>query len=90
VHNCALQLTFLERLDSLTTLQFQCDEYQEQSYLLDPWLEKIVAPPVEALRKHATKIITENYKGEPSIRVSRLSLVIYQIIKTRGYKTIGR
>lgn len=66
------------------------NEYQEQSYLLDPWLEKIVVPPVERFRTYAfakasenlpTKLVTEEAKG--------LSWIIYYIITTRGYKTIG-
>jgi hypothetical protein len=67
----------------------QCDEYQEQSYLLDPWLDKIIVPPVEALRQYTAKAVTENRDELITSRFFYLCLVIYQIVKTRGYKTIG-
>jgi hypothetical protein len=67
----------------------QCDQYQEQSFLLDPWLDKIVVPPVEALRQYIAKVVSEDREELISSRFFRLARIIYQIVKTRGYKTIG-
>ncbi|KAG6814258.1 hypothetical protein H0H92_015373 [Tricholoma furcatifolium] len=65
------------------------DEYQEQSYLLDPYLESMVIPVVECLRSHAKTTISNNQQGSPG-RVQRLSTLLYSFIKCRGYKTIIR
>lgn len=67
------------------------DEYQEQPYLLDPWLEKIIGPPVERFRAYAfAKVSEENPTIIVTPRIKRLSYIIYYITKTRGHKVIGK
>ncbi|KAF5382770.1 hypothetical protein D9615_002931 [Tricholomella constricta] len=65
------------------------DEYQEQSYLLDPYLENLVAPVVNCLRSHA-KVFNINHRRGSSGRLERLALLLYSYVKCRGYKTIIR
>ncbi|KAG5648314.1 hypothetical protein DXG03_004886 [Asterophora parasitica] len=65
------------------------DTYQEQSYLLDPYLEAMVAPVVDCLRSHAKTSILNEKRGSPA-RVNRLALLLYGYVKCRGYKTIIR
>ncbi|KAG6816305.1 hypothetical protein H0H87_007137 [Tephrocybe sp. NHM501043] len=65
------------------------DEYQEQSYLLDPYLENMVEPVVECLRSHAKTSVSNNRRGSPD-RVERLATLLYSYVKCRGYKTIIR
>ncbi|KAF8194166.1 hypothetical protein BJ912DRAFT_192002 [Pholiota molesta] len=66
------------------------DGYQEQSYLLDPFLEDLVAPVVENLKEFA-RISVENpdLKYSPW-RASTVSRILYRYIKFRGYKTISQ
>ncbi|KAF8073788.1 armadillo-type protein [Lyophyllum atratum] len=64
------------------------DVYQEQSYLLDPYLENMVAPVVDCLRSHAKASIIDRRRGSPK-RVERLALLLYSYVKCRGYKTIN-
>ncbi|SNX81662.1 related to Tubulin-folding cofactor D [Melanopsichium pennsylvanicum] len=69
------------------------DEYQDQSHLLDPYLEQIVSPPVEALQRHvrslshAPNIDGSSHRLTPG-SVSLLSKLIYAYTKVRGHKTI--
>ncbi|KAG5635354.1 hypothetical protein H0H81_011555 [Sphagnurus paluster] len=65
------------------------DEYQEQSYLLDPYLESLVVPVVESLRTHTKVSVAKNRRGSPK-RVERLARLLYSYIKLRGYKTISQ
>ncbi len=64
----------------------QLDEYQEQSYLLDPYLEELVQPVIAAfrarVRQHGASLTTP--------RIQRLAHLIYFFTKVRGAKTIGR
>jgi hypothetical protein len=46
-------------------------------------------PLVQALRTHAQAVVQDPRVPITSPRLVILSLVIYHIIKTRGYKTIG-
>lgn len=63
-------------------------EYQEQSYLLDPYLENLVVPVAECLRAHA-RTRTSDPAAKSSIpRLGRLAELLYNYIKCRGYKTI--
>lgn len=67
----------------------QLHEYQEQAYLLDPFLESLVSPVVGKIKAFA-----HDYRGGPQRapsgrRVERLSLLLYGYIKFRGYKTIS-
>ncbi|KAG6841983.1 hypothetical protein C0991_004474 [Blastosporella zonata] len=63
------------------------DEYQEQSYLLDPYLENMVEPVVGCLRSHAKASVFNNRTGSPG-RIERLATLLYSYVKCRGYKTI--
>ncbi|KAG6850743.1 hypothetical protein H0H93_009366 [Arthromyces matolae] len=65
------------------------DEYQEQSYLLDPHLEAMVMPVANALRSHAKSSVHTQQRGSES-RVERLSSLLYSYVKCRGYKTISQ
>ncbi|KAG6890812.1 hypothetical protein C0995_003245 [Termitomyces sp. Mi166 len=65
------------------------DEYQEQSYLLDPYLEAMVTPVVNCLRSYAKSTVSNRQQGS-EVRVERLSTLLYNYVKCRGYKTIIR
>jgi hypothetical protein len=65
-------------------------EYQEQSYLLDPYLESLVSPVAECLRKYALTCVNARVAQSSHSRVERLSDLLHNYIKFRGYKTISR
>ncbi|KAF8133796.1 TBCD protein [Boletus edulis] len=69
--------------DVLRRLSLILAEYQEQSYLLDPYLEDLVIPVAECLRTHARTVHIRPILG-------RLADLLYNYIKFRGYKTITR
>jgi len=64
--------------------------YQEQSYLLDPFLEKLVVPVVECLKSYAKRCTTDPGQWGSPARVERMTLLLYSFVKCRGYKTIIR
>ncbi|PPR01746.1 hypothetical protein CVT24_001566 [Panaeolus cyanescens] len=66
------------------------DEYQEQPYLLDPYLEELVAPLVESLKDYAVKSIANPEKDAFNFRAIHLTSMLYCYIKFRGYKAIIR
>ncbi|KAL1950308.1 hypothetical protein VTO73DRAFT_5432 [Trametes versicolor] len=66
------------------------DQYQEQAYLLDPYLEQLFAPVVETLKTHAKKFVSSSSVSVSKWRLHRLSLLVYHFIKFRGYKTMTR
>lgn len=74
---------------SVLTMPGKLDEYQEQSYLLDPFLEQLVVPVAECLKSHA-KVSVSASAAVPTSRVGRIALLLYQYIKCRGYKTISQ
>ncbi|KAL8277086.1 hypothetical protein RQP46_010514 [Phenoliferia psychrophenolica] len=76
----AAEVTLLARLCAIL------DEYQEQSYLLDPHLEQLVKPIVERLRAH----VNLPHANLSTRRVERLSRLLYFFTKVRGAKTILR
>ncbi|KAI6166541.1 TBCD protein [Pisolithus thermaeus] len=63
-------------------------EYQEQSYLLDPYLENLVVPVAECLRAHARTRTSDPASKSSTVRLGRLAELLYNYIKLRGYKTI--
>ncbi|KAJ7644104.1 TBCD protein [Roridomyces roridus] len=62
------------------------DEYQEQAYLLDPFLEQLVGPVVAAVKHHAQN----NPQNADPGRIERVGMLLYSYVKSRGYKTIIR
>lgn len=71
----------------LSQLRTILDEDQEQSYLLDPHLEAMVTPPVQALQRAVKSRRDLTTKNEDICRIARL---LYSYAKVRGYKTILR
>ncbi|KAG0693184.1 ARM repeat-containing protein [Suillus ampliporus] len=65
-------------------------EYQEQSYLLDPYLESLVFPVAGCLRKYAMTCVSTPGAQSSHSRVGRLADLLHNYIKFRGYKTITR
>ena len=65
------------------------DEYQEQSYLLDPFLEQLVVPVVDCLKRHVSASLSATHIGSVH-RIGHLSALLYQYVKCRGYKTISK
>ncbi|KAF8827676.1 hypothetical protein HHX47_DHR4000188 [Lentinula edodes] len=55
------------------------DEYQEQSYLLDPYLEKLVTPVVERLRSHAKEFLSDRSHRGSDFRMWRLSMLLQSV-----------
>lgn len=62
--------------------------YQEQAYLLDPFLERLINPVVEQFKTSVASISSSD--GPPSsANIGRLALLLYHYVKFRGYKTIS-
>lgn len=78
-----------EVLGALTAI---LDEYQDQAHLLDPYLHRMVSPPVEALQRHVRALSGSNAVASsdilPEDSIARLSKLVYAYTKVRGYKTI--
>ncbi|KAJ9476833.1 Tubulin-specific chaperone D [Pseudozyma hubeiensis] len=78
--------------DVLAKLVAILDEYQDQSNLLDPYLERIVLPPVESLQRHVRSHVSYNSRETvhhlTAEAVTRQSKLVYAYTKVRGYKTI--
>ena len=82
------------------TLRIQFAEYQEQSYLLDPFLEELVTPVVEKFKLYARGLTTGSIRLEdiatfdPELELTapltRVSYLLYNYLKFRGYKTISQ
>ncbi|KAJ3566930.1 hypothetical protein NP233_g6689 [Leucocoprinus birnbaumii] len=66
------------------------NDYQEQPYLLDPFLESLVTPVVEKIKAFARAYDQKKSKAPSAPRVERLLLLLYGYIKFRGHKTITR
>ena len=71
--------------EAVLTLRLQLDEYQEQSNLLDPYLEQLAGPLIEVFRAH----VRQPAASLTTRRFSRLSRLVYFFTKVRGAKTIG-
>ncbi|GAA5930095.1 Cin1p [Sporobolomyces koalae] len=71
----------------LTELCDQLDEYQEQSYLLDPSLESIVSPLIDKLRHHILALGTQALS---KTRLQRIARLLYFVTKVRGAKVVVR
>ncbi|CAG8463919.1 114_t:CDS:10 [Diversispora eburnea] len=78
------------------------DPYQEQPYLLDPHLENMVKPIVDLFRiyirsfnaqdlflsRNSKDNLTKDNKIQVSNKIKRLFILMYYLMKIRGYKTI--
>ncbi|GAA5998840.1 Cin1p [Rhodotorula paludigena] len=70
----------------LSSLCAILDEFQEQSFLLDPCLEALVSPLLNKLRAEARRPGARL----ASKRLSRLARLVYFVTKVRGAKTVVR
>lgn len=77
----------------------QFAEYQEQSYLLDPFLEELVGPVVKTFKFYAQNLADGDVSMEDistftpkllSAPVTPVSSLLYNYLKFRGYKTISQ
>jgi tubulin-specific chaperone D len=69
----------------------QFAEYQEQSFLLDPFLEGLVTPAAVRLRNLAELVVQTKSRDSTKISgLSRISILLYHYIKFRGHKSIGK
>ncbi|KIP05393.1 hypothetical protein PHLGIDRAFT_119907 [Phlebiopsis gigantea 11061_1 CR5-6] len=73
----------------LTKLSLILDEYQEQAYLLDPFLERLLGPVVEQFKLSVTHV-SSSATHQSSTNISRVAFYLYRYIKFRGHKTITR
>lgn len=78
-------LKYLLPTSRLTAVHPKLAEYQEQSYLLDPYLERLVTPVVEQLKKAVTNLNAP----EAAQRISLPAHLLYLYINFRGYKSIS-
>lgn len=89
------------RSEPLGTLSKILDLYQEQPYLLDPYLERIILPVVsnfrgciEHLQSDATLTDSQVPQANPLSGVNEhlksISRFLYFLTKVRGYKTVVR
>ncbi|EJC98100.1 TBCD protein [Fomitiporia mediterranea MF3/22] len=78
------EITWLDKLTQILNY------YQEQPYLLDPHLEELIVPVVNAFRHHVQEYSSGHSRDYSFARVSRLASAIYVFVKVRGYKTIVR
>ncbi|KDQ25817.1 hypothetical protein PLEOSDRAFT_31767 [Pleurotus ostreatus PC15] len=72
----------------LTKMQNILLGYQEQSYLLDPYLERFVLPVIEAVKAHAHATVMQEGIKYSKARMNRLCRHLYGYIRFRGYKNI--
>ncbi|GAA5841004.1 hypothetical protein JCM5353_004871 [Sporobolomyces roseus] len=77
----------VEEQQILIKLCNQLDEYQEQSYLLDPSLEGMVNPLIQKLREQILLSPEQALRGK---RVQRIARLLYFITKVRGAKVVLR
>lgn len=77
-------------MNAPSNIRWKVNEYQEQSYLLDPFLEQLVIPAVEKLKAHAKALVANPSTPVSVARLDRVAQILYTYIKFRGYKTISR
>ncbi|ORX57643.1 ARM repeat-containing protein [Hesseltinella vesiculosa] len=71
----------LEKMQAVKQLGVILDEYQEQSHLLDPYLEGFVQPVMANIRRDILKTLCID-------ALLPLFRFLYLLTKTRGYKTV--
>ncbi|KAI9443203.1 TBCD protein [Lactarius indigo] len=93
------QTRLMWNIFNILTVQAQFAEYQEQSYLLDPFIEELVAPVIKKFKSYAQSLADGDVALEDvatfapelmSAPLSRVSYLLYNYLKFRGYKTIIR
>ncbi|EMD39955.1 hypothetical protein CERSUDRAFT_45983 [Gelatoporia subvermispora B] len=57
------------------------NEYQEQAYLLDPFLEDLVSPVVGSLKAFAKAVVEKGQITQSNERINRVALLLYNYIK---------
>lgn len=82
------------------TVLVQFAEYQEQAYLLDPFLEELVGPVVKKFKFYAQGLASGSFRLEDianfdaglefTAPLTRVSYLLYNYLKFRGYKTISQ
>ncbi|TFK74799.1 TBCD protein [Pluteus cervinus] len=65
-------------------------EYQEQSYLLDPYLEQMILPAVNVFKEHARAASADPSRKWSESRVNRMATLLQTYARFRGAKTIIR
>ncbi|KAK0530433.1 hypothetical protein OC842_003936 [Tilletia horrida] len=75
---------------ALTRLLDILSPYQEQPYLLDPYLDELVSAPVQALQKIIRSDRDAASEQLYSARLQELAVLIYWYTKIRGDKVITR
>lgn len=78
-----------QNLHASDTILTQLNYYQEQPYLLDPYLERLLVPVVDKFRIHASAAVSDPKSSVSSSRLIRIAELLYNYIKFRGYKTIS-
>ncbi|KAJ3341590.1 hypothetical protein HDU93_004492 [Gonapodya sp. JEL0774] len=84
-----------EEAKKYTRLSQILDNYQEQSHLLDPFLDQIVRPCILALRQITKQVTKAADTGDVasaqvilnSPRIHAMYKFLYHVCKVRGYKT---
>jgi len=71
----------------LTRLCFQLEKYQEQASVLDPIIDDFVSPIMKFLQVYVRKTVQSEAYDVP-IEVKALFLIMCQMCKVRGYKTV--
>ena len=68
----------------------QIKGYQEQPYLLDPYLEEMVLPIIETLKSHVKVLAAADPEDvRVTFRFASVCSLLYTFVKFRGYKAIG-
>jgi hypothetical protein len=102
--SCGIWLTSYVEISCLAflnlTVLVQLAEYQEQAYLLDPYLEELVGPVVNKFKFYAQGLTGGSFRLEdianfdaglePTEPLTRVSYLLYNYLKFRGYKTISQ
>lgn len=86
VHNTAVGN---ESSPKLARLSYILDLYQEQPFLLDQYLNNMVEPVVEALKREIRSLVKQDNIPEDRLaRLHQLATLMYLYSKTRGIKSI--
>ena len=84
-----VSLQFIFAVESgIETRGLQLNEYQEQAYLLDPFLERLVSPVVEQFKLSVSNI-SSSKNNQGSQNIARVAFLLYCYVTIRGHKTIS-